>query len=235
VVRQYGVPAGKVRVIPNGVWSSKHRPSDMARPDVVAVGRIHERKGFDLLVRAVARSPDALHGHRLTIVGSGEMEASLRALIRSEGVATRVRLAGHLPDDRLRDLLAHARLLVMPSRYEGFGMVMIEGMASGLPVLSTRAGAAPDVIEAGVNGFLVGPDDPTDRSREDEVVEGLSAGLADALSDIDRLRRMGVEARRTVEATYSWDRIAGMTVDVYREAIAARDGPGREGPAGGRR
>ena len=224
VVEQYRVPASRTTVIPNGVWPDEYRVSDMSESVVVAVGRLHERKGFDLLVRAFAKAAPDIGDHRLVVVGSGEMEGALRALVRKEGVADRVRLAGFVPDDRLRAILSRARLLAMPSRYEGFGMVMVEGMAAGLPVLATRAGAAPDVIRDGVNGFLAGPASPGDRSRDGDTVDALAAALADALSDTARLRAMGSEARRTAVERFSWDSVASATVEVYGAAIDAAAG-----------
>ncbi|MCI0496842.1 MAG: glycosyltransferase family 4 protein [Thermoplasmata archaeon] len=226
IVSQYEVPPGKISVIPNGVWPDDHSVSDMSMPEVVAVGRLHERKGFDLLIRAFARAAPEVGDHRLTIVGSGEMESRLRALARKEGVGGRVRFAGHLPDRELRSLLSHARLLAMPSRYEGFGMVMVEGMASGLPVLATRVGAAPEVIEHGVNGFLAGPEAPGDPSMEARTIETLAASLAEALSDVGRLGRMGAQARRTAVGRFSWTSVAASTAEVYRAAIDGTGGAG---------
>jgi len=98
----------------------------------------------------------------------------------------------------------------MPSLYEGFGLVMLEAMASSVPVVAFRTGAAPDVIRDGENGFLADPSTLGDR-------------LARVLEDPGRARRMGRRARADIESSYTWPGVAKRTVEVYEEAMAAHE------------
>jgi glycosyltransferase involved in cell wall biosynthesis len=119
---------------------------------VLAAGRLIHQKGFDLLIDAFARLPDP--GTRLVIVGSGPEEARLRARIARRGLGDRVTLAGYAPD--IRPWLDAARLFVLPSRFEGYGAVIVEALAAGRPVLATRSTpAVADLLGDPARGTVV--------------------------------------------------------------------------------
>jgi len=138
----------------------------------------------------------------------------VRRLVDRQGLTDRVRFAGRLPDDELAATLRESHAIAVPSRYEGFGIVYLEGMAFGLPAIASRAGGASDVVTDGETGHLVDPDDP--------------GGVADALdalaSDPERLAGMSRAARRRYERHPDWETT---TARVRRllAAVAEADSP----------
>ncbi len=140
---------------------------------VLAVGRLMAEKGFDMLTEAVALMP-AAERPELVIVGDGPDRALLEALALRRGVSAR--FTGAVAPSEIGDWYRRARLVCVPSRREGFGMVVAEAVAAGRPVVATAVGAAPRFITDGTNGRLVPPDD----------IEALSTALTAALqSDPD--------------------------------------------------
>jgi glycosyltransferase involved in cell wall biosynthesis len=177
-----------------------HNPLDLARirraageppadvPLIVAVGRLVHLKGFDLLIRAVARLPREM-GTRLVIVGEGEARPELERLAGELGVADRVELAGA----RLEpwSVMRRAQVVAVPSRSEAFPSVIGEAMALGRPVIAARCSeGVAEYLENGRAGLLVPPDD----------VDALSAGLARLLEDEALRSRLAAEGLRRVEA-----------------------------------
>ncbi|MEH3048571.1 glycosyltransferase [Sphingomonas adhaesiva] len=178
----------RVTVLPNPVLD--HAPAPLPAPThgrrLVAAGRLVPAKGFDTLVDAMALLPDAT----LTIHGDGPLRADLAHRIAAQRLERRVTLAGHTAN--LAPALAAADLFVSASRREGFGNVLIEAMALGIPVLATRAGGPETFLRDGINGFLTDPDDAPALAR------AIAALLADAP------RRHGIrEAARDTAAGYT--------------------------------
>ena len=128
------------------------------RSEIVSAGRLVEAKGYDLLLDAADLLAQGGLDFGLTVYGEGPLRADLERRIASRGLQERVRLAGQAAD--LGPAFAAADLFVLASRREGFGNVIVEAMAAGLPVLATRCGGPAVLIEDGVNGFLVPPEDP---------------------------------------------------------------------------
>jgi glycosyltransferase involved in cell wall biosynthesis len=202
-----GVPESAIAVAPNavdaGIFSSGTRTRDDGRVRLVAVGRLSPEKGLDVLVEAVRGLPVELE-----IAGVGPEEERLRAL-----AGDNVTFRGWVARDELPDLYANADVAVMPSRSDPWGLVLNEAALAGLPLVSTTAaGAAWEVIEDGVNGFRVPPDDvPALRA----AIERLSAD--DELRRDAGVRSRELAARFTPEA---WADAVARTVD----GIAGRPG-----------
>ena len=182
---------------------------------LVFVGNIERRKGLDTLVDGLVAA-DA--EGELTVVGRAVDEgyvASVRARVRDAGLDDRVRFTGRLPDADLAAVLESSHVLAVPSRYEGFGIVYLEGMSFGLPALASRAGGASDVVTDGETGVLVDPDDPA----------AVAAAVERLADDRDRLAAMGRAARRRYEAHPDWAattaRVRGLLADVASEAVVA--------------
>jgi len=199
--RLAGVP-GRVHHIYHGVdlerFGGGARTPDPA-PLLLAVGRLAPAKGFDLAIRALALLP-AHDGPapRLVLVGEGPERARLQGLAEELGVGSRVRFAGTLDHDALLPLYGRAWLLVAPSRVlasgrrDGIPNVVVEAMATGLPVVGTSATGIEEIVEAGISGWLVPPEDP----------QALAAALGAALEQPARLAGMGAAARRRVAEAF---------------------------------
>ncbi len=216
-VRELGVASESTVVAPPagdrfdpemGVEEIERRAAE--RPlRLVFVGNIAPRKGLDTLVAGLAAADtDAT----LTVVGRAADEThadSVRRLVRRRGLEDRVRMAGELTDAALAGTLRRSHALAVPSRYEGFGIVYLEGMSFGLPALASRAGGASDVVTDGEDGLLVAPDSPSAVARAIE-----------RLDDPDTLAAMGNAARARYERHPGWAettrRVRGLLAEVAR-------------------
>ena len=161
---------------------------------VIFVGTLTARKGLDTLVEGVAAAESDV---TVTVVGRHADEAyvdRVRQMVDHAGLGDSVDLAGELSTDRLGATLRSSHVLAVPSRYEGFGIVYLEGLSFGLPALASRAGGATDIVTDGETGALVDPDDPEAVARE----------LDRFAADRDRLARMGVAARRRYQRHPDW-------------------------------
>ena len=164
---------------------------------VLTVGRLIERKGHDMVIRALGRIPKAAGPVRYLICGSGPEEARLRRLARDTGCQNQVVFAGQVPDDDLPLLYAACDVFAMPSRalarrdgVEGFGIVFLEAGACGKPVVGGRSGGVADAVVDGVTGILV---DPLD-------IDDLAGALTYLLCDRDAASRLGTQGRLRAEA-----------------------------------
>lgn len=172
-----------VTVIPNALRSLPD-PSGVRAALIVAVGRLTQQKGFDVLLRAFARIAPAFGAWRLAIIGEGHERQSLVRLCRELQLDERVDFIGQTAD--VVSWMAHARLVVQPSRFEGFPNVVLEAMGLGAAVISSDCRSGPsDMIEDGVNGRLVPVDD----------VDKLAAVMAELMSKPDECTRLGRAAR----------------------------------------
>jgi glycosyltransferase involved in cell wall biosynthesis len=192
VVARYGVDEAKIRVIPNApalALGDGAAGDGVERPYILAVGDLREKKNLGRLVSAWQR---AQLPHRLVLAGLGEMEVP-------EGV----QLTGYVGDGRLDALMRGADLLVHPSLYEGFGLVLVEAMARGTPVAAARATALPET--AGDAAVLF---DPLD-------VDDIAAAIVRALGERESLTARGL-ARA---AQFTWEATARATADVYGELL----------------
>jgi glycosyltransferase involved in cell wall biosynthesis len=145
-------------------------PEVAGRPRVVFVGRITPQKGVETLVRALVLT--RTRGARFLLVGDGPHRSRVEHLAAELGVADRLHVTGFVPHERVPALLATADMLVLPSHYEELGTVLIEAMHAGVPVVASRTGGIPEVVQDGVTGLLVAPDDPGVLAQAIDTVAG---------------------------------------------------------------
>jgi glycosyltransferase involved in cell wall biosynthesis len=211
-------PADGIRVVPLGV-ADRFRPGtpevkdrviaryQLAAPFILSVGVQQERKNLGRLVEAFADLRSRLQTHKLVIAGHSIWRSrDVAEQVARLGLQDAVTLLGHVPDDDLPALYSAADAFVFPSLYEGFGLPVLEAMACGTPVVCSDSSSLPEV--AGQAACLVDPMN----------VRAISDGMYRSLNDPDlraRLRVAGVERART----FSWDRTAGLTLDVYRSVV----------------
>ena len=225
--RQTGVPAGKIDVIYNAVRFGR-LPSDEDRapararlglPDEALVigtlGRLTEQKGQRTLLQAGARL--AARRPRLVVflAGQGPLRPALAAEAEWLGISEHVRFLGVRRD---RDtLFAAMDLFVLPSRWEGLSLALVEAMGAARPVVATRVGGNPEVVTDGETGLLVPPDDP--------------AALADALdgllADTDRRQGLGRRAADDARHRFAIEEHVSQLARLYRQGVADRMGSGR--------
>ena len=223
----YGAQEAKITVIPPGVDANYfHPPSNKeslkkglglsADPVVFTLGRLDPRKGFDLYLRAAAQVRQKLdHGRPIQFVLSAgtnnENAHEAKERERLQQLSKSLQLDDSfiwrpvLPESDIPRYYGAADLFVMPSRYELFGIVMLEAMACGVPVIATKFGGPPEVIADGQDGRLV---DPTD-------IPSFAAAMVELLEDPDRRMRMGRIARETIEREYSWEALARKHLLLY--------------------
>jgi len=184
-----GVPTERLRAAaPSRAEARARLGLDAGAYVVVGLGRLIRIKGFDLLVRALPSVAARIPSTRLVVVGDGPERAGLEAIAASLGVSDRVRLTGETTD--VPSHLVAADVVVVPSRNEGMGRVLVEAMALGLPVVATAVGGIPAVVTDGECGRLVEPDD----------VAALAAALVELGRDPGLRRKLGDAALERAEA-----------------------------------
>ncbi len=209
-----GVPEQRITVVPCGVDLEHFRPDGPKAPRtagrmILSIGRMVPRKGVDTVIAALRQVP----GAELVIAGGGpddEEAVRLRALAAAYGLAERVHVIGSVPRAHVPALMRAADVLVTVPWYEPFGMVTVEAMACGVPVVASAVGGHLDTV-AGC-GVLVPPRRP----------RALARALLDLLGDEHERARVGAAGARRARERYGWPRVAERTETVYAQVIGGR-------------
>jgi glycosyltransferase involved in cell wall biosynthesis len=223
-------PANKVRVIPNGVDAERLRCADSptelarfrrrwARDDeriVFFVGRLVREKGAEVLIDAMPEVLAAHPGAKLVVAGGG-WSGHLVAQAAARGIGNRVAFAGFVSDSDLPRLYAVADVAVFPSLYEPFGIVALEGMAAGVPVVVSDIGGFREVVRHGQTGLHTWANNP----------HSLAWGIKRVLGDAALAARLRRRGKQEVRERFGWDGIAAETVGVYEEVLLLAGEAGR--------
>ena len=213
-LRVLGVQEDRLRVIHNGVKLSEAMPPPPSdEPLVLAMGSLTPKKGFDVLLQAWHVVRQRVPTARLTIAGDGPERSRLTGLAASLGIAEAVAFPGLVTGEAKRALWALACLFVSSSRREPFANVNLEALAGGKPVVATRVGGNPEMVDHEITGLLVEPEDP----------EGLAKAILCLLEDRRRADAMGRAARQKA-GMFSWDVMLDRYETLYREVAAMREG-----------
>ena len=217
IEEHYGVPAERLRLVPEGIdtglWNPAAKDAAPREPHtVLCVARQYPRKRVSDLITAFAPVHQRLPSARLVVIGDGPEHGALQELVRRLELGAVVQLLGALPDDsQVRDWYRRSAVFCLPSIQEGFGIVFLEAMASGLPVVSTTATAIPEVVLDGRAGLLVPPRDP----------QALAEALLKLLTDSELQQSCRAFGRDHV-GPFSWDRVA----ERFLEAVSSQEPAG---------
>jgi glycosyltransferase involved in cell wall biosynthesis len=216
IVNYYKIDPGKIVIIPNGVtlerfsgWNKSYRLAGF--PSILYVGALREGKAVDVLIRALVGLKSEHPKVKLHIVGAGSSLSYLKALSVQEGIERDVIFWGQADYFSIPKFYRGADICVFPSRHEAFGIVILEAMASGKPVVASNGGGIPEIISDGENGVLVKPDDP----------DALAESILTLLRDGTLRNRLSHNALKTA-ANYSWDKIAEKYILLYKNLANSR-------------
>ena len=206
-----GLPPEKILTIHYGLDELPDAPSEIQPaelgiddgvPVALAIGRLTAQKDHPTLLRAFAQVRERHSAAVLVILGIGPLEADTRRLVSELQLDDAVLLPGRL---EIRDWLERADVFVHTSRWEGFGLVLLEAMLAALPIVATRVSAVPEVVADGVTGFLFEPGDDA----------GIAKAMGDLLDDPARARAIGAAGLARARAEFSVERMAARTAAVY--------------------
>jgi starch synthase len=223
------VDPDRVHVVHNGIDNALYRPDhrtdvlarlgvDPARPYLLFVGRITRQKGVGHLIAAAhevdpaaqivlcAGAPDTPQLGQETAAAVARLQALRDGVLWIEEMLSR---------EDVVQLLTHATVFVCPSVYEPLGIVNLEAMACGTPVVASAVGGIPEVVEDGVTGLLV----PYERSHPEALEHGLAARVNELLGDPERAGRMGEAGRKRAVEEFGWDAVARSTLAVYESLL----------------
>ncbi len=209
------LPSVSIEVIPNGVDLERFRPMEGREKDerlrLLTVGRLSATKRVEMLIEAV----EILHNDNikvhLTIVGSGAMEGRLRQMIEDKGLGRIVEMAGHIETDEMPALYRQSDILVSATMQEGMSNAMLEAMACGLPIVTTRCEGVEELV--GDNGTVLGEAD----------AEAIAGAVKKIAHDREGYRRMSEAARNRVNS-FTWSSVADRYTRRYRQIVQNRQG-----------
>eukprot|EP00917_Polyrhabdina_sp_WS-2016_P022588 GHVP01048996.1.p1 GENE.GHVP01048996.1~~GHVP01048996.1.p1 ORF type:complete len:1408 (+),score=232.72 GHVP01048996.1:40-4263(+) len=220
----YGIDDAKLKVVYNGI-KADHYDGEINIGDVKAgvgisvmdpmflcVGRMVEQKGVDLLIEAVPHVLKFRGDAKFVIVGDGHMLNSLKQRSDRLGVGHAVRFVGKKGGGELVSLFRACDAVIVPSRNEPFGIVVLEGWSASKPVIATTSGGPRDFVSPGVDGVLVQPEPGS-----------ISWGCCEILKNFEHARWMGSRGRVKAAFSFSWDTIARQTRDIYYEQLNRHD------------
>ena len=218
IVRLYQVDPAKVAVIHNGIDLQQYQATPdrsyleekgIKEPYLLFVGRISRQKGILQLIEAMSLLKDT--GLKLVLCASAPDTPELEEEVsRAVGANPNILWLNEMvPKEKVIQLYSYARMFICPSVYEPFGIINLEAMACGAPVVASRVGGIKEVVVDGETGILVEPDQPAELA---EAIRNLNANP-------DLIARFKAAGRERVEQHFGWDVIAGRTIELYRELL----------------
>lgn len=219
--KELGVPEKKIEIIPNGINLEDFRNLPRGKEFrerlnitkdeklVLSIGRLEEVKGFQHVIMALPNLQRMAGPTKLILAGPEfDYGHELARLVRDEKIADRIKFYGPIVGQEKLEALAAADVIVVPSLYEGFSVFLLEAMAARKPIVATRTGIAPEVIENGTNGYLVNPGD----------VEDMTEKLARLLND-DKLAYLMSQKSESIVKAFDWKVIARQVCSLYTECL----------------
>lgn len=218
----FQVPEEKVAVIPNGIRPESYKPASLVLKKtfhdpqervLFYIGRLVPEKGVQVLLDAAPSILERFPRVKIVIAGTGPFEAFLRNKAREMGLENKVSFWGYIDDATRNELYSRASAAVFPSLYEPFGIVALEAMVSGTPVIVSSVGGMDEIVQHEVDGLKVYPGNP--RSLSDQICR--------LLENEELARALAEKAYQKAIRLYSWDSIAVQTAEIYKEIIFSEE------------
>jgi len=215
-----GLDEDKLEVIPFGVDTEFFRPIDVPRTDnyfhILSVGYLIERKGHEYLIKAMKEIVKERDDVRLKIVGSGPLEGKLKSLISELNLDPFVEIIKNVSDDELLKLYNFSDVFVLPAvvdsqgNTEGLGVVLLEAMACGVPVIGSDVGGILDIIKDRENGLL----------RREKDFLGISRVIIKLVKDEICRKNLSLKGFETIKKRFTWAKISETYSDVYKQVVS---------------
>ena len=221
VEEHFHLPSEKIDVIPNAIDASKYEVNvdrgavkrrfgiNPHEKIILFIGRLVPQKGVEYLIRATPKIIEQHPESRIVIVGDGWIKDQLWSLAASIGCRHKITFLGFVSDQDLIELTLSSDVLVVPSIYEPFGIVALEGMAAGIPVVASDVGGLAEIVEHDKTGFLAYRENP----------DSIAWGVNKILSDPGYASWLVQNAKRKIREVYSWEAVARKTIEVYKKAL----------------
>ncbi len=214
---------GNISILPNGIAMEKFR--DLSKQSlrskfgmsqnekiILFVGGLKSIKGVRYLIEAFKTVSQTVPGARLLLIGEGQERHNLQALVKEKNLEEKVHFLGALPNEKVLEYMVASDIFALPSLFETFGIVNLEAMASGLPVVATRVYGVPEVVQDGVNGFLVEP------KNSQQLAEKIVLLLSN-----DQLREKISLHNKETAKKYNWGDIVLRLEKIYLETINSKN------------
>jgi glycosyltransferase involved in cell wall biosynthesis len=202
--------SNKIIILPNGIELEKfqniysHNKNNHTKKTIIFVGTLRPVKGVKYLIKAMRIIHKKLPDTNLLIVGDGPDRDKLETLVQELNLQNCIHFAGKVPNEKIPEYMTQADLFVLPSLSESFGIVNIEAMASGLPIVTTNVGGLPEIVINGENGFVVEPKNP----------EAIAEKVILILND-ENLKKKISENNQKKAKDYSWDGVIKNLIAIY--------------------
>jgi len=177
--------------------------------DLLYFGRIEHEKGIDILLKSFANVHQKFPSLKLHLIGEGNYLDYSKKLSKELNINSRTIFCGWKEKQEIQKIMSGCDLCVLPSRIESFGLTIAESMAAGIPVISTTAGAIPEIMKDGETGLLVPPDD----------IEALKIAIIYALENRDKMQSRAKAAQEKVKKFFSWDSAAKKHIEIYKSLL----------------
>jgi glycosyltransferase involved in cell wall biosynthesis len=214
LVHHYGLPSSRITVVSPAIAMTELSPACMQAARAVlpesdalrfgSLARFEVEKGMDILLQAVHRLPAQDNPFQLILVGDGPERPALEAQVQGLGLTDKVYFAGW--QDNVAGCIAHLDFLVLPSRSEGTGLVILEGWLQGRPTIASQVGGIPEIIQHGVDGWLVPPNDPA----------ALAAAIDCFLRQSKMVERLGRAGQQQLPNRFSQAQLIARTELIYK-------------------
>lgn len=205
-----GINPSKVDMIPNGITINDYElgNKDQIHPSILFIGRLVKIKGVDILIKALPIIKISYPHIKLYIAGTGGQYDKINSLVKKMDLTQNVIFLGNVFGLEKRRLIASTDILILPSRYEAFGIVLLEAMASSKPVIASNVGGIPYIVKNGETGILF----------EVENIKELAEKTIKLLGDENLRLEMGKAGKERAKM-FSWDNIADRTIRSYKNSI----------------